>query len=248
MKQESRSAKTDVSQWHFICTTAFVYCNNVSCVCVCWSHLERALAVQSHLRHGHQHLLVNELCLPLRLHLLTFHDQLRKRTSERDRERKSIKTLGPFFIESRDVLSDHPKAAPWNQSLGTHPLKLWVGVSLLHPLVLTDLLHGEASTGLQHQHVSDQVLTVCQTEHKVRSNTDASDTLQSSQSDPVEDTIVSTCKVLVLASGLTCGHEEGDAELPAQHPGPQVLEGAAVKRQGTTHQNIQHHAQTLHRE
>lgn len=74
-----------------------------------------------------------------------------------------------------------------------------------------------------------------------------SNTPHSSQSDPVEDTIVSTCKVLVLASGLTCGHEEGDAELPTQHPGPQVLEGAAIKRQGTAHQNIQHHTQTLQR-
>lgn len=76
-------------------STATILC----LVCVCWSHLECALAVQSHLRHGHQHLLVDELCLPLRLHLLTFHYQLR----ERDRDRKSIKTLGPFFIESIEI-------------------------------------------------------------------------------------------------------------------------------------------------
>ena len=45
----------------------------------------------------------------------------------------------------------------------THPVKLGVGVSLPHPLVLVDLLHGQTPAGLQHQHVSDKVLTVWHT-------------------------------------------------------------------------------------
>lgn len=43
----------------------------------------------------------------------------------------------------------------------SHPVELWVWIPLSHPLVLTDLLHAQSSTGLQNQHVSDQVLTVC---------------------------------------------------------------------------------------
>lgn len=40
------------------------------------SNLECALSVQTHFRHGHQHLFIDELCLSLRLHLLTFNYQL----------------------------------------------------------------------------------------------------------------------------------------------------------------------------
>ena len=44
---------------------------------------------------------------------------------------------------------------------------------------------------------------------------------------------------------LTCGHEERNAELPAQHPRPQVLQRAPVKRQGSADQHIEHHTQAL---
>lgn len=43
------------------------------------SHLKCALSVQAHLRHGYQHLLVDELCVSLRLHLLTLRYQLEGR-------------------------------------------------------------------------------------------------------------------------------------------------------------------------
>ena len=32
----------------------------------------------------------------------------------------------------------------------SHPIKLWVRVSLPHPLILTNLLHGQSSAGFQH--------------------------------------------------------------------------------------------------
>lgn len=44
---------------------------------------------------------------------------------------------------------------------------------------------------------------------------------------------------------LTCGHEEGDAELAAEHPRAQVLQGAPVEGQGPAHQHVQHHAEAL---
>lgn len=44
---------------------------------------------------------------------------------------------------------------------------------------------------------------------------------------------------------LTCGHEERDAELPTQHPGPQVLQRAPVKGQGAAHQHVEDDAQAL---
>ena len=40
------------------------------------SNLKCALSVQAHLTHGDQHLLIDELRLSLRLHLLTLHYQL----------------------------------------------------------------------------------------------------------------------------------------------------------------------------
>lgn len=46
-------------------------------------------------------------------------------------------------------------------------------------------------------------------------------------------------------STLTCGHEERDAELAAQHPGPQVLQRAPVERQGAAHQHVEDHAEAL---
>lgn len=49
-----------------------------------------------------------------------------------------------------------------------------------------------------------------------------------------------------VQAALTCGHEEGNAELAAEHPGPQVLQRAAVEGQSTTHQHVQHHAEALH--
>lgn len=49
--------------------------------------------------------------------------------------------------------------------LRPHPVEVWVWISLPHPLVLTDLLHGQPPAGLQHQHVSDQVLAVCNITH-----------------------------------------------------------------------------------
>lgn len=34
--------------------------------------------------------------------------------------------------------------------VGSHPVEVWVWVSLSHPFVLTDLLHCQPSAGLQH--------------------------------------------------------------------------------------------------
>lgn len=53
-----------------------------------------------------------------------------------------------------------------HRSERSHPIKVWVRVSLPHPLILADLLHGQPSAGFQHQHVSDQVLTVCNRRHR----------------------------------------------------------------------------------
>lgn len=47
------------------------------------SNLKCALSVQAHLRHGDQHLLIDEFCLPLCLDLFTLSYQLEEGVEER---------------------------------------------------------------------------------------------------------------------------------------------------------------------
>lgn len=50
---------------------------------------------------------------------------------------------------------------------------------------------------------------------------------------------------LCAGASLTCGHEERDAELAAQHTSPQILQCAPIKRQGATHKHIEDNSKTL---
>lgn len=127
--------------------------NNRLTPCVC-SHLQGALSLQAHCRHRNQHLVDDQVRLSLRLHLLALGNELHNTNTLQTLQRTHA-VLGQYLHSTCTVF------VHVDRSVIVHPLKLRVGVSTRHPLVLADLLHGQASAGLQDQHVSDQILTIC---------------------------------------------------------------------------------------